>query len=168
MTLTVIDDEGLTNTAKTDMIVLSAVRDVAVTNITVLPTKVKIGEPVSISVTITNQGDSRETFEVTVYYDNTKIKTESITDLVPGNSKTLNISWETPPDIDPDTYTIRAVAETVPNETKIDNNTANDTVTIAKDETLGIPLNSLIVATVIAIVLIAAAVVYFTKVRKKA
>jgi PKD repeat protein len=168
VTLTVIDDEGLTAVATAGIIVLAPpVHDVAVTNVTVWPTEVKIGEPVSINVVVTNQGDSNETFEVTVYYDNTEIKTESITNLAPGDSKTLNITWETA-DIDPNSYTIKAVAETLPNETKTDNNYADDTVTITGKETPAIPTHYLIVAAVIAMIIIVAAVAYFTKIRKTA
>jgi len=39
--------------------------DIAVTNVTASPDTVKIGEPVSINVTVTNEGDYSETFNVT-------------------------------------------------------------------------------------------------------
>jgi len=166
--LTVIDNSGLNATATTDIVVSAAlVHDVAVTNVTVSPTEVEIGKPVSISVVVTNEGELNETFEVTVYYDNTEIKTESIANLAPGDSETLNITWETT-GIDPNTYTIKAVAETVSNETETGDNTYVDgTVTITEEEAPAFPLNYLIVALAGAIIVIVAATVYFAKVRKK-
>ena len=167
VTLTVIDNDGLNDTATDDIIVSAApIHDVAVTNVTVSPTEAEIGKPVSISVVVTNEGELNETFEVTVYYGNTEIKTESINNLAPGDSKTLNITWETT-GIDPNTYTIKAVAETVPNETQTDNNTyMYGTVTITEEEPPAFPLNYLIAAIAVAIIVIVAALVYFTKLRK--
>lgn len=167
VTLTVIDNDDVNHTMTDDITVLAApVHDVAVTNVIVSPTEVKTGNPVSIDVVVTNQGDLSETFEVTVYYDNTEIKTESITNLAPGGSKTLSITWETA-DMDANIYTIKAVAETISGETETDNNTYVDgTVTITEKETPTFPINYLIVGLAIAVGLAVATIVYFTKIRK--
>ena len=165
VTLTVIDDEGLSKTAKTDIVVLAAVRDVAITSVTVSPAKVKVGEPVSINVVVTNQGESSETFEVTVYYDDTEIKTEIIANLAPSNSKSMGINWETT-DVDPGTYTIEAVAETVPDETETYDNYAANTVTITENDRSTVPSHYLVAAVAIAILLLVVSIAYFTKIRK--
>ena len=167
VTLTVTDDKDLNDTATAGIIVIAVpVHDIAITSVTVSSTEVEIGETVSITVVVENQGNFTENFQVKVYYDDTEIQTESITNLDPGDSKTLNITWETA-EIDPNTYTIKAVAANVPNETKQDNNTYVDgTVKITeKEEGTAIPLHYLIAALAIAIILIVAAVVYFTKLR---
>ena len=43
----------------------NVVHDIAVTSVTVSPNTVKIGEPVSINVSVTNEGEVSETFKVT-------------------------------------------------------------------------------------------------------
>jgi len=167
VTLKVTDNNGLNDTATTSMAVLPVpVHDVAIINITVSPTEVKTGHSISISVVLTNQGDFNETFEVIVYCNATAIKTESISSLPPGDSKTLNINWETV-DMVSSIYTIRAVAKTVPGETETDNNTSvGFTVTITEKETLTIPIHYLVLILAIAIILTVAIIAYFKKVMK--
>jgi len=69
--------------------------DVAVTNTTPTPTVVYQGGIVEISVTIQNQGDFTETFDVNVYANSTLVSTESISNLASGNTVTLTINWDT-------------------------------------------------------------------------
>jgi len=103
------------------------VHDVAVTAVTPLPTEVAPGDLVSIAVTVENQGDLTETFDVTVYYDNTPAApTQTVTGMDPGApSTTLKFSWDTA-GVAVGTYTVKAVADTVPGETDIADNTFID------------------------------------------
>ena len=92
-----------------DITIQYAIADVAVTDITPSPTTVTAGDPVSIAVTVENQGDFNETFDVTVYYDDTII--DSMTDeyLEAGATDVLSFTWETA-GVFPETYVVSAEA----------------------------------------------------------
>lgn len=101
--------------------------DVAVTDVVPSSASVTAGELVSIDVTVMNKGGFTETFNVTVLYDSTTIETKSATDLVPGGSATLSFNWDTE-DVPEDSYTITAVASTLPDETETADNTHSEVV----------------------------------------
>jgi len=96
--------------------------DIAVTSIS--SARVTTGELVNVTVVVKNDGTVNETFNVTLYYDSTPIKTQNITDLASGATTTLLFVWNTT-DVLAGTYTIKAVASQVEDET----NTANNMVT---------------------------------------
>ena len=96
--------------------------DIAVISVTPYPTKVGLGELVNVTVIIENQGTENETFTVTVYYDNTTIETQNVTDQTPNTNKTLTFTWNTT-GIMAETYSINATASAVPNETETADNT---------------------------------------------
>lgn len=101
------------------------VHDVAVTSVTASPASVRVGDPVTITVRVENQGDYAETFGVTAYYDGTTINTQTVTNLAAGDSKTLTFTWDTAGRSE-ERYTIKAVADTVPGETDTADNTYVD------------------------------------------
>jgi hypothetical protein len=110
-------------------------RDLAVTGLS--PCKYVIGEGcyLSINVTVVNQGALTETFNVTLYANETEIG--KLTDIVlpSGNSTTLTFVWSTT-GFAKGPYTMSAVASTVEGETDIVDNTFADgvvTVTIQGD-----------------------------------
>ena len=108
--------------------------DVAITNITPSASIVNPGETVSINVTVENQGDKNETFDVNCYANTTTIESTTIT-LDNGTSTTLIFSWNTT-DVDKGIYTIRAEASVVFDEIYTANNVYSDgtvTVTILGD-----------------------------------
>ena len=128
---------GETDTAdntKIDGTVTVIARDVAVVSVTASPTSVAQGQTVTVTVEVKNEGDISETFSVTTYYDNTAISSQTVTNLSPGASQTLYFYWITA-GVALGTYTIKAVASTVPDETDTADNTKIDgTVTvIARD-----------------------------------
>jgi parallel beta-helix repeat protein len=98
--------------------------DVAVTG--VLPSKTVVGRGYSlkINVTLENQGNYTETFNVTVYANTTSIGSQTIT-LTSGASTTITFTWNTT-DIPYGNYTISAYATPVPSETNITNNIYTD------------------------------------------
>jgi len=53
------------------------------------------GWKISINVTVRNEGDFTETFNVTVYYDHHTIGTQNVTNLAPGANTTLTFPWNT-------------------------------------------------------------------------
>ena len=93
--------------------------DIAVTSIST--TRVTTGELVNVKVVVKNDGTVNETFNVTLYYDSTAIKTQNVTDLALDANTTLLFVWNTT-DVLAGTYTIKAEASRVEGETNIDNN----------------------------------------------
>jgi len=107
-----------------------AIHDVAVTNIALSKTLVVQGGLVYINVTVANQGDYAENFNVTVYYDTTAIETKNVVYLFPSEETTLTFMWNTT-GIKEGDYTLSAEASVVPDETKTaDNTKAGDVVTV--------------------------------------
>ncbi len=128
VTLTVTDDDGLTNSAwKT--ITVSPVHDVAVISVTPLSTEVTIGENVTITVDVKNEGTVAETFTVTVYSNNTAIDTQTVTNLAADSSETLEFVWDTT-DATEGNYVIKAEASQVTGETETADNTRTSDVTV--------------------------------------
>ena len=164
-TLTVTDNQGLTDTA-TGTATISAKHDVAVVDVTPFPSEVTVGKLVSIKVTVVNQGTETENFNIIIYYDNTIIGTKSVTNLASGDSETLTINWETT-DIDPGTYTIKAVASTITGEIDITNNEfIDDTVTITVQEAPALGILLYVAAAGVAVTIVAAIAFYFLRIRK--
>jgi PKD repeat protein len=161
VTLTVTDKEGLNDIATTDVKV--ALHDITITEVTVSSNTVKIGELISINVTVRNNGSEKETFNITVHYDDI-IATQSVTELASGASVLLTFSWDTS-NVEAGTYTIKAVATILTGETNTaDNILADGTVTIEKPPALDILPYA--VAGGAAIIVIAGIAVYILKVRK--
>jgi len=99
--------------------------DVAVTNVTTGEAIVRQGFSCSIDVTVENQGSSLETFDVTVYCNNTAIQTQNVANLPIGNSTTLAFTWNTT-GFPYGAYTISANATIVTGETETADNTFTD------------------------------------------
>jgi hypothetical protein len=109
------------------------VHDVAVTNVTTSKTGCSPRETVGqgnichINVTVQNQGNFTESFNVTAYANATSIKSQNIT-LVSGASTILTFTWNTT-GFAYNNYTISAVADTVYGETEtLDNTYTNGTL----------------------------------------
>lgn len=84
----------------------SEIHDVAVTNVTVSPSKIVVGKFFTSNVIVENQGTSIETFNITLYaayesfkYDvpyasgNLTILNLTVTDLAPGSSRALTLEY---------------------------------------------------------------------------
>jgi hypothetical protein len=100
--------------------------DVAVTNLTSAKTTIGQGYCGNLTVTVQNQGNSPENFNVTVYANTTSIVTQTII-LSSGNSKTITFTWNTT-GFARGNYTMKAVADTVLGETDTADNTFTDGV----------------------------------------
>jgi hypothetical protein len=72
-------------------------------------------------VTVANEGDYTETFNITVYANATSIATQTVT-LTSGNSTTITFTWNTT-GFAKGNYTISAYAWPVPGETDTGDNT---------------------------------------------
>lgn len=80
---------------------------------------------VYIDVTVENQGQTIETFDVTAYYDSTPIETRTVIDLTEGASTVITLTWDTNT-VPKGNYTISVTATTMPGETDIADNTYTD------------------------------------------
>jgi hypothetical protein len=98
--------------------------DIAVVN--VVPSKSVVGQNyiMNIDVSVENQGDFAETFNVTLYANTSTIETKQIT-LINGASTTLTFTWNTT-GFAKGNYTISAYAWPVYGETDITDNTLID------------------------------------------
>lgn len=90
-------------------------RDIAIINVAPSTTTAVAGTTVNINVTVRNEGSMKETFNVTTYYDNNKIGTQTVTDLSPEATTILTFNWNTST-LPLGNYTIKAEASTVPSE----------------------------------------------------
>jgi len=125
-----------------------------------------MGELVSINVTVVNLGTETEAFNITVYYDNVIIGTESVANLISGASEILTIKWETT-NVDPDTYTIKAVASIITGEIDTENNEfIDDAIIIIAQENPALGVLPYVVAAGVAAITIVAISFYFLKIRK--
>ena len=99
--------------------------DIAITNITRSKTVVGQGSHLSINITMKNQGDYNENFNITVCANTTAIATLMNINLTSGNSTTISFTWNTI-GFAKGNYTINADATPVPSETDTTDNTHID------------------------------------------
>jgi parallel beta-helix repeat protein len=99
------------------------IHDVSVTDAATSKTVVCQDYSLNINVTVANQGDYTETFNVTVYANTTIIETKEVT--LTSVNLTLNFTWNTTGFVKGN-YTISAIAEPVPLETETSNNNMTD------------------------------------------
>jgi len=126
------DTSGNVGSSEKVYFTILIVHDVAVIDVQCSSAEVQVGQIVNITVLVQNEGIVTETFNVTAYYNETIIQTQTVTNLVPDAQTILTFSWNTT-DVALDTYTIKAVASTVEGETDIADNTKVDgTVKIVK------------------------------------
>jgi hypothetical protein len=98
--------------------------DIAVTEIALSRTVVGQTYSMYINVRVQNQGDFSETFSVTLYANTGVISTKSVS-LAKGASVLLTFKWVTT-GWSKSSYTIKAVAQTVPSETDTGDNILSD------------------------------------------
>ena len=100
-----------------------SIHDIAITNVTVSPTEVILGDPVSIDVDVLNEGTAAETFNVSVYYDSVLIETRVGVSLAAGANTTVSFTWTTTAE---GTFTVKAEVPSVLGETDTVDNTFID------------------------------------------
>jgi hypothetical protein len=106
-----------------DGLFITAIRDVAITNVEPYPQKVYPGRIVTVNVTAANLGNLTETFTVSAYVDTTvSLGTQSVTALAPGANITLSFSWNTTGQPSCTSHALSANASFVPFEFNTTNN----------------------------------------------
>ena len=98
--------------------------DIGITNVTPLKTIVGQGYNMRVNVTVANQGNFTETFNLTLYANTTAINQTEIT-LTSSTSTTITLTWNTT-DFAKGNYTVWAYACPVQGETDTADNTFTD------------------------------------------
>ena len=107
-------------------------RDIAILNVSVSDNEAYIGEVVIFKIKVANLGTVTETFNVTIYLNETIVRTLTINELPPANTTTLNVKWKVE-EVSPGSYTIWAQASPVPYESNSENNSCvNGKIKIVK------------------------------------
>jgi len=115
--------------ASTSFVITS--RNVAVINVITSSVDVIAGQVVNVMVTVTNTGNEAETFSVSAYYGPFLIQTLSVESLLLNQNRTLTFVWNTTY-VPAGSYTIKAVAEILPGETEIEDNTYIDGAVVVR------------------------------------
>lgn len=97
-------------------------RDVAVSDVVPFANQVYVGDIVNITVVVENYGTQTETFNVTVFYDNSTVQTQDVVDLAAGAQRNLTFSWNTTGVQPCCNYTVKAEASVAPDEIETANN----------------------------------------------
>jgi parallel beta-helix repeat protein len=105
------------------------IHDVAVINVVASPSRAVVGTTVQVNVTVKNEGNTYETFDVSLSYNSHLIGTQTIIDLAPSITTFLTFNWDTT-GLSVGDYLLTAVASTVPGETDIADNTKSIKVRI--------------------------------------
>ena len=100
------------------------IHDVAVTETASYKTVIGQGFPLKVNVTVKNEGEFPQTFNVTAYANATAIETEEVT-LMGGSSTTVAFTWSTT-GVAKGNHTIKAEATILPGETDTLDNTHTD------------------------------------------
>lgn len=141
--------------------------DIAVTSVAASPTEVEPGGTVSIAVTVKNNGDFSENFTVSAYFSVThKIQTLAVTNLAPGESKSLTFTWTTTAQVE-GPYVVSANAEVAAEANPADNTLTGNTVTVKIPGGGSLPFNMWYIVGGIVVVIVVAIVFYALRARKK-
>jgi len=95
--------------------------DIAIVDVVPEETTIEQNQTMSINVTVVNEGDYTETFNVTLYYDSTQIGFQTLS-LNASESTVLTFEWNTT-GVPYNNYTLSAHASKVPVETDTQDNT---------------------------------------------
>jgi hypothetical protein len=99
--------------------------DIAILNVQPSTNTAYIGDTIDITVTVKNLGDTPENFNITAYYNSTKIQTIQVNNLQPQAYQTLTFHWNTQ-DTTTGNYTISATATPITGEENLENNNYTD------------------------------------------
>lgn len=100
----------------------NVIGDIAIKSVEASTYNIMVGDTVSITVALENEGNIAEPFDVLVWANITILKIIPVTDLASGSQKTLTVDWDTQ-NIDQGKYVVTAEADTIPGEADTDDNT---------------------------------------------
>ena len=102
------------------------IRDIAITNLAVDKNEVYPGSVIQGNVTVKNEGNITESFEVNIYYGEASIANLSVVNLPPNNETTITFTWNTTGFSPCYNETLKAEAPSVPYETDLSDNIYTD------------------------------------------
>ena len=97
-----------------------AYHDIEVLNVKP-PARIYINYLNVVAVSVRNNGDEAESFNVTLYYNDTVIEVKTVKNLAPSSIVNLTFNWDTT-GLSPTYYVLKAEADVVSGETKVENN----------------------------------------------
>ena len=97
--------------------------DISMLEVEPSATAVYEGNTLNVTVTVKNKGLNKESFNITAFYNNSAIETQTVSNLTPSDTATLNFTWNTSEIITPGNYTVKAQADSLPNEYNTTDNT---------------------------------------------
>jgi hypothetical protein len=100
----------------------SLIVDVGILDISAVPNPLYQGHKTNVTVTITNEGNSTETFPLNIYYNSTLLATVNVTNLAPNTNMTITVEWNTA-SVTWGNYRLSAQIPPRPFETHISDNT---------------------------------------------
>lgn len=137
VTLTAKDNDNATDVASAQVTVLF---DLAAVNVESPYILVMPGVPVTVDVTVANNGDFYEAFNVTAYYNDTLIERRLIANMAPKTQQTLTYDWNTT-GLELGVYVLKANVTILDEETNTINNAYVDgSVIIASSNIVDFPL----------------------------
>jgi len=104
------------------IVILAKIRDVAIDSVNLSRKWAFPGMKINITVLVENYGELTESFDVSVYYNDTLIATYPVSDLPPGAKLNLTFSWDTSSLNPCSSYTIKAEASYIQYEYNLSNN----------------------------------------------
>jgi len=97
-------------------------RNISITGVTLSVAEPYVGQIVHIAVTVRNEGNYTETFNLTAFYDTNVIETKIVADMSPLSQTIITFDWDTI-GLAPDTnYTMKAEASLLTGETNVTDN----------------------------------------------
>lgn len=136
------------------------VYDVAIVDVVASPLTVIAGDKVSVNVTVVNNGNLTESFDVTLYYDSWVIGSQTVSGLFSGASRALVFEWDTK-NVNAGDFVLTAAASTVAGETSTLDNSFSYAAVRVTDSPPPIPLELVVLAIVVVAVVVLAAILLF-------
>jgi hypothetical protein len=90
-----LTDNNFVDTIEVTSIAAPPINDIGIANIQLSNTTIFVGETLGINVTVFNNGNEPETFELSVYYNSSLIETRQVANLAPSTQATLAFKWNT-------------------------------------------------------------------------
>lgn len=126
---------------------IKAAHDIIVKSASASPTTVTVGDSVTISITVENNGLETETFNVEVYYGTTTLAIKAVENLAPDAEETVQVTWDTT-DVALGTHVIKVEAPVTGDANPTDNSLTNGSVRV-QEEGAGFPMEYVIIGVVV-------------------
>jgi hypothetical protein len=103
----------------------SLIVDIGVTDLFASPTQINKGQSMNITCTVMNEGNSSQSFILSIYYNSTLLTTVNITNLAANANTTVTVAWNTT-SVQYGKYALSAQVPILPYETHTADNNVTD------------------------------------------